>query len=136
MTTKRRRDGRVGASTARQPTAVDEQIGKLIRERRTELRLNLQELAEKIGIAVQQLQKYETGENRVSASRLADLAHALGVPVAWFFDRAGAGAPTQIARSPQAATSTGTAIGLLQVFDSLTPENQRKLIEIAHLLAR
>jgi transcriptional regulator with XRE-family HTH domain len=45
-----------------------------------------QQLAEKVGIKFQQIQKYETGMNRVSASRLWDISEALSVPVSYFFE--------------------------------------------------
>lgn len=47
--------------------------------------LSQEELAGRIGISFQQLQKYETGENRISAARLFRLAGALDVPITWFF---------------------------------------------------
>ncbi len=115
---------------ARRPTSVDIEIGRLIRERRVELGLNQQQLADRIGIAVQQQHKYETGENRVAASRLVDISRELGVPVAWFFERAGApAAPVENRRAPEAP-----ARELLIIFKSLSLAAQLKLIEIAKLL--
>jgi transcriptional regulator with XRE-family HTH domain len=114
-------------AAARRPTAVDHIVGRLIRERRLELAMNLQQLSELVGIAVQQLQKYETGENRVSVSRLVEIARHLNVPVAWFFDKAGSSNGTT-------AGATRAASDLINIFDDLSPENQRKLIEIARLL--
>ncbi len=116
-------------SSARQPTAVDHVVGRLIRERRLELSLNLQQLSERLGIAVQQLQKYETGENRVSVSRLVEIARHLNVPVAWFFDKAGSNNATS-------ASATRAASDLINIFDELSPENQHKLVEIARLLKK
>lgn len=115
---------------ARQPTSVDADIGRLIRERRGELGLNLQQLADRVGIAVQQLQKYETGENRVAASRLVEIARELGVPVAWFFEASGG------TSEPQKPSRKGAsaAIELLTAFDELSAEAQVKLLEIARLL--
>lgn len=65
---------------------VDMHVGQRIRHRRWVLGTTQQQLAESVGIKFQQIQKYETGANRVSASRLWDIAHALDVPVAFFFD--------------------------------------------------
>lgn len=65
---------------------VDVHVGKRIRHRRWMVGMTQQQLAEKVGIKFQQIQKYETGMNRVSASRLWDIAEALSVPVAFFFD--------------------------------------------------
>jgi len=60
---------------------VDVHVGKRIRHRRWVNGTTQQQLADKVGIKFQQIQKYETGMNRVSASRLWDIAHALGVDV-------------------------------------------------------
>lgn len=68
------------------PHPVDIHVGKLIRQIRREAGLTQQHLAERVGIKFQQIQKYETGANRVSASRLWDISRVLNVPVGRFFD--------------------------------------------------
>jgi transcriptional regulator with XRE-family HTH domain len=65
---------------------VDVHVGKRIRQRRWMVGMTQQQLAEKVGIKFQQVQKYETGMNRVSASRLWDIAEVLDVPIAFFFE--------------------------------------------------
>ena len=65
---------------------VDVHVGKRIRQRRWLTGMTQQKLAELVGIKFQQIQKYETGANRVSASRLWDIADALSVPVGFFFE--------------------------------------------------
>ena len=65
---------------------VDVHVGKRIRHRRWLIGMTQQQLAEQVGIKFQQIQKYETGANRVSASRLWDIADSLGVPVSFFFE--------------------------------------------------
>ena len=70
---------------ARQITEIDTIVGRRIRFRRTMLDLGSEEVAEKIGVAHQQLLKYENAQNRVSAARLYRLASVLDVPVHWFF---------------------------------------------------
>jgi transcriptional regulator with XRE-family HTH domain len=65
---------------------VDAHIGSRLRLRRTLLGMSQEKLATLVGITFQQIQKYERGSNRISGSRLYDLATALGVPVAFFFD--------------------------------------------------
>lgn len=67
------------------PDPVDIHVGERIRLRRAMLRLTQQDLAQSIGISFQQLQKYERGANRVSASRLFDIASHLDVPISFFF---------------------------------------------------
>ena len=64
---------------------VDVHVGKRIRHRRWMIGMTQQQLADKVGIKFQQIQKYETGANRVSASRLWEIARALEVPVERFF---------------------------------------------------
>ena len=78
---------------------VDVHVGKRIRQRRWLTGMTQQKLAELVGIKFQQIQKYETGANRVSASRLWDIAEALEVPVAFFFEGLRASSPS--ARNPR-----------------------------------
>jgi transcriptional regulator with XRE-family HTH domain len=68
------------------PDPVDVHVGARIRTRRLLLGMNQETLANALGLTFQQVQKYEGGANRVSASRLAQMADVLGVPVAYFFD--------------------------------------------------
>lgn len=66
--------------------AVDVHVGSRIQLRRTLLGMSQTELGEASGVTFQQIQKYERGANRVSASRLWRLAIALDVPLQYFFD--------------------------------------------------
>lgn len=72
----------------RQPEFVDTYVGSRIRLRRMEISMSQLDLAAKLGIAFQQVQKYEVGRNRVSASRLVEIAEALGVQPSYFFEGA------------------------------------------------
>jgi transcriptional regulator with XRE-family HTH domain len=76
--------------------AINQHIGSRIRTRRTLMRMSQQKLAEAIGLTFQQVQKYETGANSVSAARLHQIAEILDAPVSFFFDDFGSskGAPT------------------------------------------
>jgi transcriptional regulator with XRE-family HTH domain len=65
---------------------VDEHVGERIRERRTTLGLTQEQLAAALAISYQQIQKYETGANRVSAGRLYEIAMQLDAEVGYFFD--------------------------------------------------
>jgi transcriptional regulator with XRE-family HTH domain len=67
------------------PHTTDVFAGRKTRELRQLRGLSQQQLAEKIGVKFQQVQKYETGKNRISASRLFEIANTLGAPVAAFF---------------------------------------------------
>jgi transcriptional regulator with XRE-family HTH domain len=68
------------------PNPIDVHVGARLRLRRTLLGLSQEKLGEAVGITFQQLQKYERGSNRISASRLFNLSQVLGVPVSFFFD--------------------------------------------------
>ncbi len=77
------------------PHPVDVHVGRRARERRTLEGMSQSAVAEKLGLTFQQLQKYERGHNRISASRLYELAQLFDVPVAYFYEgmEAGKGAP-------------------------------------------
>ena len=83
MARGRNRSGKSGPGG---PNPVDVHVGSRVRMRRTLLGLSQEKLGEAIGLTFQQVQKYETGANRVSASRLWQLCEALNVPVSFFFE--------------------------------------------------
>ena len=70
----------------RSPNAVDSHVGSRIRARRRELHISQERLAEALGLTFQQVQKYEKAANRVSASKLFEIAAALRTSVSFFFD--------------------------------------------------
>ncbi|HYC06041.1 MAG TPA: helix-turn-helix transcriptional regulator [Azospirillaceae bacterium] len=79
------------------PNPIDIHVGQRLRLRRTLLGLSQESLGEAVGITFQQLQKYERGANRISASRLFNLAQVLGVPVSFFFDELNIGGVPAVA---------------------------------------
>lgn len=76
----------VKAHGKRQAHLVDLHVGERVRRRRMAIDMSQQTLAVEMGVTFQQLQKYECGENRISAGRLYWLAKALKVPVGHFFE--------------------------------------------------
>lgn len=66
-------------------TEVDRLIGKRIQQRRKELGLTASILSEQIGIAQQQLSRYERGDNKINVSHLVEIAVALDTEIGWFF---------------------------------------------------
>jgi transcriptional regulator with XRE-family HTH domain len=76
--------GRHGRGTG-VPDPVDVHVGSRIRIRRLLIGMNQETLAKALGLTFQQVQKYEGGANRVSASRLSQIAEVLGVPISYFF---------------------------------------------------
>ena len=67
------------------PDPIDVHVGSQIRTRRLLLGMNQEELAHRLGLTFQQVQKYESGANRVSASRLWEIAAILKMPIGYFF---------------------------------------------------
>lgn len=68
------------------PNPIDIHVGSRLRLRRTLLGLSQGELAARLGLTFQQIQKYERGANRISASRIFDMGRVLDVPASFFFD--------------------------------------------------
>ena len=71
---------------SRQTKHIDRYVGERIRQRRTEIGLTQEQLAEALEVSYQQIQKYETGANRISAGRLFELAGKLDVEMGYFFE--------------------------------------------------
>jgi len=95
-----------------------------------------QQLAQSVGIRFQQIQKYESGANRISASRLWDLARALEMPVSFFFDG--------LASGKDQAAGNGADDGLLQnketmdlirAYYGLDEGPRRRLLDLAKALS-
>ncbi len=116
---------------------VDAHVGKRIRHRRWMVGMTQQQLAGKVGIKFQQIQKYETGMNRVSASRLWEISESLEVPVSFFFDGIAPGVSEQTPRTtvPGDIMADKEALELVRSYYSI-PENQRRrLFELARVLS-
>jgi len=116
---------------------VDKHVGKRIRHRRWMLGITQQQLAESVGIKFQQIQKYETGMNRVSASRLWDIAATLTVPVSFFFDglsdAAVEGADGQ--DLPDDIMQDKEALELVRSYYAIPEAQRRRLFERARVLS-
>ena len=116
---------------------VDVHVGKRVRHRRWMVGMTQQHLGEAVGIKFQQIQKYETGMNRISASRLWDIAAALDVPISFFEGLDGAEAPTAPAEArPQGdLLADKEALELVRSYYAI-PENQRRrLFDLARVLS-
>lgn len=81
-----RKTGETGGQRRRSPHPIDVHVGLRLRDRRIELGMSQPKLAATLGIAYQQLYKYEQAKNRISASRLYQLSEVLDVPVTFFFE--------------------------------------------------
>jgi transcriptional regulator with XRE-family HTH domain len=69
----------------RRPDARDAEVARRVRSRRLECRFSQSDLADRIDVTFQQVQKYENGANRIGASRLERISEALEVPISFFF---------------------------------------------------
>jgi transcriptional regulator with XRE-family HTH domain len=116
---------------------VDAHVGKRVRHRRWLIGMTQQQLAEQVGIKFQQIQKYETGANRISASRRWDIADALDVPVSFFFEGLAEAEAAGGSKSSVPADLMGDkeALDLVRSYYAI-PENQRRrLFELARVLS-
>ncbi len=90
-----------GRGTGR-PHPVDVHVGARVRQRRTLLGMTQTDLGDALGLTFQQVQKYENGKNRISASKLFKLSQVLDVSIEYFFDHM----PPVVAASPMITQET------------------------------
>ncbi len=104
--------------------SVDVHVGQRVRQHRCLAGMTLQELGDRVGVKFQQIQKYETGANRIGASRMWDIAAAMEVPVSFFFEGLDGQAPNmgKIRGDP---LTDKEARDLLRAYYAI-PENQRR----------
>jgi transcriptional regulator with XRE-family HTH domain len=107
---------------------IQERIAGRIRTARAERGLSQKELSERIGVASQQVFKYESAKNQVTAGRLARIAQVLDFPLSYFFEN------IDLPGVPLLKISPGR-IRLLRTYDKLDPANQVLLNSIARSLA-
>ncbi|KEO55920.1 helix-turn-helix domain-containing protein [Thioclava pacifica] len=114
---------------------VDVHVGKRIRHRRWMIGMTQQQLADQVGIKFQQIQKYETGMNRVSASRLWDIADALEVPISFFFE--GLSEDNGVTQPEVAGDilSDKEALALVRSYYAIPEAQRRRLFELAKVLS-
>ena len=131
-----------GNMKSREPNFVDAHVGNRIRMRRQIVGVSQEKLAEMLGITFQQVQKYEKGSNRISASRLYSTARTLGVAVQFFFEDVPEGIdPGEIAEQHSAddfmsSLMNAEGITLAKAFRDAESTSKRKLIAMmARLVA-
>jgi transcriptional regulator with XRE-family HTH domain len=115
-----------GPSTISRSRRVDHHVGERIRLRRTELGLTQEQLAEALDVSYQQVQKYETGANRISAGRIFEIARKLRVDISYLFD----GLPMDDAPSlpPEHGGRNRAAIELVRKFALIDDAEVRSAI--------
>lgn len=112
---------------------TNEEMGAAIRERRKELGLSQEQLAQEVGVSYQQIQRYESGYSRLNVENLQRIARVLQVPVTSFFvvDQ-----PSIVAKS-QASPDSSEEKTLLRYFRDLPTKADRQLVtSIARKMAR
>ena len=128
-------------SDERSANMIDRRLGQRLRARRLESGLSQERLAEVLGLTFQQVQKYEKGVNRIAASRLFDIAAALEVPVAFFFDGLRAGSPDGVAEDGPNGLVFDTlaspdGLQLLTLFGSIkNAKVRRRVVDLVRALA-
>ena len=118
------------------PDPVDVHVGRLIRARRRAIGISQHDLATALGLTFQQVQKYERGANRVSASKLFAIAQALGVPVGSFFaDLEGTGVDLSGLSEFSDFLTLQRSAELIRAYRNLSTEQRRVLVDIAQVMA-
>ena len=113
---------------------LDAYIGARVRMRRLMLNMSQEVLSGKLGVTFQQVQKYEKGLNRISASRLFELAQALRVPVGYFYDGMQDNPPVS---PPMEFMSSGAGVELNQAFLRIDDDKmRRRLLAMVNDIAR
>jgi transcriptional regulator with XRE-family HTH domain len=117
--------------SARPDPAIDEHLGRRLRQRRRQLGLTQDAVARSGGMQFQLIQKYECGAAAMSAGRLWQLATLLSVPISYFFQGLG---PSGTTFSAPAAHSVETA-ALMRTFAALPDESRRRLSDLVKEMA-
>ena len=120
---------------------IDLHVGNRVRQRRRLLGMTQQRLAEAVKIRFQQIQKYESGANRISASRLWSLSRALDVPISYFFEgvdehgHVSGAANDHSAATPADVFQNKDTIALVRAFYTMNDEPRRRLLDLAKAMS-
>ena len=128
----RRSQRETGAVSPRKPTAIDRHVGRRLRLLRQQQGMSLERLAEIVDVAPQQIQKYEIGETRISASRIFQFSQIFDTPLAWFYGDLAASTAEEANRGPTATAQEQLLVGY---YTQLAPQMRQGLIEIARTLS-
>ena len=125
------------------PNPIDKHVGSRLRMRRKMLGMSQEKLGEALKITFQQVQKYEKGTNRISASRLQHISHILQVPVPFFFEGAphqpgqprGMGGPASPAYVSEFLSSTD-GLALVKAFTKIKEAKlRRRVVQLVEEIA-
>lgn len=112
---------------------IDLHLGRRLRRRRRLLGLTQQQVAVRIGVRFQQIQKYECGANRISAARLWELAEALETPIGYFYEGLSEALERQEAAGGEMFSRKET-LDLIQAYYQLGERPRRRLLDLAKSL--
>lgn len=130
----------------KEPNPIDRHVGNRVRMQRILLNMSQEKLGEALGITFQQVQKYEKGVNRISASRLQRISQILNVPPSFFFQNA----PVETANGPEATgfsdvassqyildfLSTSEGLQLNRAFVRISePKTRKRIVELVATIA-
>lgn len=118
------------------PHPVDRHVGRRVAEKRISLGYNQSDLARALGLTFQQVQKYEKGANRISASKLWDTATFLGVEIGYFFNGLAA-APTGTATAGgvvEGGRATRHSVEIARIAPQLSSQSQKLTLELMKAL--
>ena len=119
---------------------IDQLVGQRIRACRTMQGLSQSDLGDAVGVRFQQIQKYESGQNRVSASRLFGIAEALNVPISFFFEGVAtadgqSGPANADARSKDEVPFDRQSLTLAHSFSQLSESQKAALLSMVRSMA-
>jgi transcriptional regulator with XRE-family HTH domain len=120
-------------STVKRANQIDKHLGLRLRMRRLALRMSQTALADSIGVTFQQVQKYEKGTNRISASTLQKLSETLQVPITDFFDGLSRGPFPDVSNTERMEfLSVPEGLALMKAYQNIeSKELRRALVELA-----
>ncbi len=126
--------------TIRKPSSVDVHVGGRVRVRRRLINMTQETLADLIAVTFQQVQKYERGSNRISASKLFAIAEALEVPISYFFDgldeTTGEGSDNGSEQTIQGFLRTSEGLELARLFPKIARGPlRRRILELVRAAA-
>ena len=120
----------------RRPTSADSQVGESIRAHRLAAGMSQGDLAKRLGVSFQQVQKYEKGANRVGAGRLPQIADMFGVPIGALFKGTVDASPGRKngKNVPVKLIADTTTVKLLTAYAEITDRSVRR--DLSELVAR
>lgn len=120
----------------RKSTDADHRIAQRVRDLRLERGISQHQLAKVLDVSFQQIQKYERGQNRITAARLIDLARAFNVPIMAFYEGLSAKRSAVRALTPRDVALAAEEMRLIRVFRGIrSAAGRKKVLALARAVA-